>query len=256
MKIVIVMTYWNRQYQLNTTLKSIAETKHNDFEVVVVDDASKEDIVLGVHSFPIHVIKIKDKDKRWTNPEPAYNTGLKYAMTLKPDVIIIQNAECYHVGDVISYATKVTDKTYIAFGCFSLDKKNTFSPHDIEELIQKSKRRAQFDGDLAWYNHPIYRPNAFDFCAAVTADNMRLLNGYDERFSNGHAYGDNNLIERVAVLGLKVEITERPYVVHQWHYENEHPAYFIRLDTINKLLLLKLRENLSYKAKHIYTKDL
>lgn len=256
MKVVIVMTYWNRPYQLNVTLKSIAKTKHNDFEVVIVDDASKEDISLEDYPFPITILKIQDKDKKWTNPEPAYNTGLNYAMTLNPDVIIIQNAECYHVGDVIYYATTVTDKTYIAFGCFSLDQKNTFGPHDIEELIQMSKRRARFDGDLAWYNHPIYRPNAFDFCAAVTAKNMKLLNGYDERFSAGHAYGDNNLIERVNVLGLKIEITERPHVVHQWHYENENPAHFIRLDAINKLLLLKLREEHSYKAKHIYTKDL
>jgi glycosyltransferase involved in cell wall biosynthesis len=248
------MTYYNRQFQLYRTLRSIEESKHNDFEVIVVDDSSDQPVDRIVISFPVTVLRTKDK--KWTNPEPAYNLGLLHALSLNPDIIIVQNAECYHVGDVISYATKVTDSTYFAFSCFSLNQENTFKEHNIFELADRNRRPAKYDGDLAWYNHPVYRPNAFDFCVAVTTKNIKLLNGYDERFSDGHAYGDNNLIERVKILGLQIKIPLVPFVAHQWHYDKEHPADYVRLDARNKLLLLEVRKENLYRAKHIYTKDL
>jgi len=254
MKLILVMTYYERQLQLTKTLESLKKSEYKDFEVIVVDDDSRNDIFHNIKEYPVTVVKMKNK--RWTNPEPAYNMGLFLAMKANPDVIIVQNAECYHVGDVISYATKVTDSTYFAFSCFSLDRENTFKEHNVFYLADKNRRRANFDGDLAWYNHPVYRPNAFDFCVALTAKNMKLLNGYDERFSDGHAYGDNNLIERVGVLGLQVKIPLVPFVVHQWHYVTPHPVDYVRLEAKNKLLLLEIRKENSYRAKHIYTRDL
>ncbi len=254
MKVVIVMTYWNRQYQLNKTLLSFSRSEHTNFEVVVVDDKSDKPIVPILTSFPVTIIRVEDK--KWNNPEPAYNIGLKHALTLKPDVIIVQNAECIHIGDVIKYATTVTDKTYIAFGCFSLDQENTFKEFDIEALTAAHQHRINISGQLGWYNHPRFRPNAFDFCVAVTAPNMKLLNGFDERFSDGYAMGDCDLVERVKKLGLKIEITERPFVAHQWHYDWEVPAYFMRLHAKNKLIFLELKKQKHYRAKHIYTNDL
>ncbi len=69
MKIVIVMTYYERQFQLNKTLLSLLNSEHKDFEVVIVDDASPSDILLSKLPYSATVIKIKDK--KWTNPEPA-----------------------------------------------------------------------------------------------------------------------------------------------------------------------------------------
>lgn len=254
MKVIVVITYFDRQYQLTKTLESIKNSQHTNFEVVIVDDCSESPIVHNITEYPVTILRTINK--RWINPEPAYNTGLNYAMKKKPDVIIIQNAECYHVGDVISYATQVTDSTYITFGCFSLNDKNTFQDHNIVKLIQENPRRATIDGDLAWYNHPVYRPCAFDFCAAITAKNMKKLNGYDERFSTGWAYGDNYLLARVNMLGLKVEITERPFVVHQWHYTQRVEADWVRLNARNLLLYKQLTMLGEYKAKHLFTKDL
>lgn len=250
MKIVIVMTYFERQFQLTKTLESLKSSHHRNFEVVVVDDGSSVDIVHNITEYPVTVLKTQDK--KWLNPDPAYNTGLYYAMRLKPDIIMVQNAECYHVGDVISYAERVTDETYITFGCFSLDKKTTFKEHNIIELLQKYTNRARNDGELAWYNHPIYRPCAYDFCMAITANNMKKLNGFDERFSAGWAYGDNYLLARVKMLGLRIEITESPLVVHQWHYTNSS-----RPDSTSNLRLYeKLVQERKYRAEHIYTENL
>jgi glycosyltransferase involved in cell wall biosynthesis len=254
MKIVIVMTYYDRLFQLTRTLESLKLSHHKDFEVVVVDDCSSVPAVHSITEYPVHIITTKGKN--WINPEPAYNTGLYYAMKLKPDIIIVQNAECYHVGDVISYAARVTNETYISFGCFSLDEATTFNDHNIIELLQKYTNRARNDGELAWYNHPLYRPCAFDFCAAITANNMKRLNGYDERFSAGWAYGDNYLLARVKMLGLRVEITEAPLVVHQWHYNQPVPKDSVRLNAQNLLLYKNLVKKFNYRAEHIYTDNL
>jgi len=254
MKVAVVMSYYERQFQLTKTLESLKSSYHRNFEVVVVDDGSKEDIVHNITEYPLTVLKTENK--RWTNPEPAYNTGLYYAMKLKPDIIIVQNAECYHVGDVISYAERVTDETYISFGCFSLDKETTFKEHNIIELLQKHTNRANNDGELAWYNHPHYRPCAYDFCMAITANNMKKLNGYDERFSAGWAYGDNYLLARVKMLALRIEITESPLVVHQWHYNQPVPPDSVRLNAKNLLLYQELIKERKYRAEHIFTENL
>lgn len=254
MKVVIVMTYFERPFQLTKTLESLKSSHHHNFEVVVVDDGSPTPATHDITEYPVHIINTKGKC--WTNPEPAYNTGLYYAIRLKPDIIIVQNAECYHVGDVISYAERVTDETYITFGCFSLDEETTFKEHNIIDLLQTHTNRATSDGELSWYNHPKYRPCAYDFCMAITTNNMKKLNGYDERFSAGWAYGDNYLLARVKMLGLRVEITEAPLVVHQWHYNQPVPPDSVRLNAKNLLLYRELVKKPDYRAKHIFTENL
>ena len=254
MKVVIVMTYYDRQYQLTKTLESLKFSNHKDFEVIVVDDCSPVRAVHNITQYPVTIIRTENK--KWINPEPAYNTGLLLAMKKNADIIIIQNAECYHVGDVISYAERVTDESYISFGCFSLDEVTTFNTHDILALLKKHTNRAQNDGELAWYNHPHYRPCAYDFCSAITAKNMKKLNGYDERFSPGWAYGDNYLLARIKMLGLQIEITESPLVIHQWHYTQRVPADYVGLNAKNLLLYQELLKKPNYRAEHIFTENL
>jgi glycosyltransferase involved in cell wall biosynthesis len=256
-KVVIVMTYFERPHQLHKTLKSIAQTKYQNFEVVIVDDGSvKAPPPLYLSSFEITVLTTARKC--WTNPEPAYNTGLYYAMLRRPDVIILQNAECYHVGDVISAAAKVTDENYITFGCFSIDKANTFRQHEITALLQANELGASHDGQNAWYNHPQYRPVAYDFCSAITAKNMLALNGYDERLADGCGRGDDYLLQRIKMLGIKVEITAppAPFVVHQWHYDADVPADKAQRVERNRQLYAQMLLEGQPRAQHKYTKDL
>ena len=237
--IAIVMTYWNRPSQLAETLKSINQSEVADKHVVIVDDCSTRLPEIPEVNYPITILKTVDK--WWTNPEPAYNLGIDFALTFA-DKIIIQNAECYHVGDVIKYAVdNINDNNYISFGCFSIDEHTTFVKHDIKSLLNNVG--ASRDGQNAWYNHPVFRPVAYDFCSAITANNMNKLNGFDERLSKGCGYGDDYILYRIKLLGLKVEITEKPFVVHQWHYNSlplENKAALVAKSKINfgKLRLL------------------
>ena len=152
MKIEIVCTYFERLPLLIKTVESLKRYTRKNFELVVIDDGSVHDISIpGERTFPICVIKMMEKT--WTNSAIPFNRGFRFALSRDPDIIIIQNAECYHAGDILGYAEKhLTDKNYISFPCYSLSKNDTLPPMKI------NNRGAAVDGDSAWYNHPDYRP--------------------------------------------------------------------------------------------------
>jgi len=243
----LVCTYLNRQTELNKTLESFKKYDPKDFFVVVVDDCSREEVVLPELSFDVTVLKMKDKT--WAIGDPAWNTGLAYALQKNPDIIIIQNAECLHFGNILDYAKKITDETYISFGCYSQAK-----GEDPGSVI--NPRGATHDGESAWYNHPEFRPVAYHFCAAITANNMRKLNGFDERLCFGVGYDDDYLLHQIRCLGLRIEITSDPFVIHQWHEHTHYPGDEGTLFYQNRVLFEQLVKEHNYRAQHILTPDL
>lgn len=249
-KIVIVATYFQRQAQLVRTLKSIDKTSHRDFEMIIVDDGSPDSIILPPVNFPVTVIRTEGKD--WIDRDIPANIGFNEALKRGADIIISQNAECYHVGDVLKYALAVTDESYIAFSAFSEDHDHSGVEYDLNELIEANNSSITVQGGAGWYNHPVHRPVAFDFCAAMTRNTLVKLNGFDERFSYGLNYGDDDFVRRVKALGIRIEIPSDPFVVHQWHYSIPRKA--VDQDSIrNADLLAKLAEEGNTYASHIIT---
>jgi GT2 family glycosyltransferase len=111
--ISVVMTYWNRPEQLAKTLQSFKYSKSEDFNVLIVDNNSEQDIILPELPYEVTVMKLS----KGFHYLAAHNLGFWYALKKNPDIIIMQHAECYHQGDIISYAKNVTDENYISFGC-------------------------------------------------------------------------------------------------------------------------------------------
>lgn len=263
-KISIVLTYHNRQKLLEKSLHSFAESEYKDFNVVIVDDCSPKDIKLPKLPYQVDILKLENKT--WLNVAPVFNIGFKYALLANPDIIIFQSAECYHVGDVISYAARITDKDYISFGCFQIDKQSTLNGHDINALVKDFKPNQQGAsrdiGQNCWWNHPIYAREGLYWCAAITAKNLIKLNGIDERFSYGYAHEDSYFLYQIEALGLVIEITSSPFVVHQWHPAMWSPGKGDELTKKNIELLDEGRYRLhdcggkSYRSKHIITPDL
>lgn len=245
MKITILLTYLNRPESLQWTLKSFLKYNPKDFNVLIIDSDSSEDIILP--KLPYDVRIIKQRNEPWSDKYVCnLNIGFLYALEYNPDIIIFQHSECYHVGDVLNTAKKVTDENYISFGCYALGKDET--PESFEII----DRPCTQDGQRSWYNHPVIRPVGYNFCSAITAKNIVKLNGFDERFMHGCAYEDNYFLHQIAMLGLKVEITEDPFVLHQYHPVGWDGSKW----GINQRVYETLRQGREFRAKHILTPDL
>ena len=228
--ISIVSAYHNRKQLLYNTLKTIEPFyKNENFEFILVDDCSDEEHRVEEYSslFPfLKVIRLEKKDKWYVNPCVVFNKGFKES---KGDVVIIQNPECLHVGDVLKVAESIKDDEYISFGCYSISKdktelvtNNIESGLDIFNTIRPELKSVGSDGDNGWYNHPNIRPVGYHFCSAITKKNLVELGGFDERFAMGIAYDDNEFLLRIQKKGLKIKITSFPFVIHQWHYSSHN----------------------------------
>lgn len=242
------MTYFNRLPQLLNTLNSLIQ--YDDFNVVIVDDNSPEQLDLKIYPFDIHVLRLNRKE--WINPAPVFNFGFNHAIKeCKADIIVLQNAECYHAGDILSAVKKnLTDENYLSFAAYSLAKGQDITFRDF------NKKGAISNGDSAWYNHSVYRAEAFHFCCAITTDNLRKLNGFDERFAPVLGWEDNYFIHQIKTLGLKIKIIDDPYVLHQYHYDNKAFTFDADLYNYAHQLCEALKRDKQYRAVHSITPNL
>ncbi|MCK9281552.1 MAG: hypothetical protein M0P71_13080 [Melioribacteraceae bacterium] len=245
MKTAIVCTYISRQAQLNNTLNSFKQYNPDDFVVIVVDDGSPVDIILPELPFKVDILKLRDKT--WHNTCIPFNYGFIKALEYSPDIVIIQNAECLHNGDILSEAKKVTDANYLSFACYSLAQGEAPG-------VTIQNKAASFNDESSWYNHSIYRATGFHFCNAITAENLKKLNGFDERLWEGIAYEDNMFRHQIGNLGLRTDFIDEPFVYHQWH---DRP-YEINEDLVrrNYNLFISIENETSYRGIHVLTPDL
>lgn len=234
------MTYKDRPGQLRKTLESISRTKEKNYSVVVVDDESDvPPMISDVRLIPI-------TNKTWKNTCVPYNIGFANALAGDPDVIIIQNAECLHEGDVISHAKKVPIDEYWVYHCYSLAEGESAG-------IRTNNRGASFDHESAWYCHEVYRPKPYHFCSAIRTENLIKLNGIDERLADGIAYEDDIFLHQVKSLGLKIRYIHFPFVFHQWHFTPQRDPYLIKK---NAEIFAELSNQPFYRAVHTITPDL
>lgn len=218
--ISIVITYHNRREQFLRTLKSIKY--FGDPEIIVVDDASDQEHRLEDIG-GITLIRIAKEDKKWTNTCVPYNMGLAKA---KGDVIIIQNAECMHTGDILSYCKNLKRGVMFSFAAYSLDWDLPYTPEatdvrEVRKMVLREPPRTH-NGHHGWYNHTVHRPVGYHFCNAMLRVDLERVGGFDERYAPGLAYEDDEFLTRTKRAGINVQIIDDPFVVHQKHPRTDY----------------------------------
>ena len=263
MMISIVTAYYNRKKLFVKTLESIKSQKfEGSFEVIAVDDGSNENERLEdlIQEYPfLKVIRLEKENKWYHNSCIPFNIGFRAA---KGDKIIIQNPECFHYGNILKYTHQnLADNKYLSFACFSLDKTSTedidkiFANRQIDEVIAKNNECIKNDGDAGWYNHSIYRPKGYHFCTSIKKSDLHHLGGFDEMYSLGIAYDDDDLLSRIKKKKMDIQFIDSEIVLHQNHYSPnstsfENREYKTALIDRNKKLFTKL-SNKSYVTANI-----
>jgi len=246
MKISIVTSYFNRKNLLINTLNSLLITKHNNFEMIIVDDGSSdeerlEDLLI---SFPfIKLIRIEPEEKWYINPCIPFNKGIKMSTG---DIIILQNPECFHTDDIISFVNdNLSPEDYFVFGCYSLNLEKTnllIQDYKNYSAFTYNQRSVTHDGDDGWYNHSVFRPKAYHFTSAIYKSKMDELNGFDERFANGYGYDDDELLHRIKKI-CNVKIIDKPLVLHQYHYNKKKRSETPKNIQNNLVLFEEIKKN-------------
>jgi glycosyltransferase involved in cell wall biosynthesis len=237
----IVTAYHNRKNLFYNTLKTIKNSTIKDIEVIVVDDCSDDEHRLEdfISEFPfLKIIRLEKEDKWYVNPCVPFNIGFKEA---KGKIVIIQNPECLHVGDLLKTTSELKNDEYFSFACYSVNQNMTNILSEIEltqenilSTIDIEPRAISSDGDNGWYNHSYYRPVRYHFACAINKDKLDELGGFDERYAEGIAFDDNELLIRIDRMGLKTKIINNPFVVHQWHYSGNNYQHLDAVSLIQK----------------------
>lgn len=253
MKTSIVITYFNRREQFLRTLRSIRY--FGNPEIIVVDDGSEEDQRLeDVEG--ITLIRINKDDKKWANTCIPYNMGLARATG---DIIIIQNAECVHTGNILSYCeVKLRPGVMFSFAAFSLDRDLPSGSMEIPimglaPMILREPLRTR-TGHHGWYNHSKHRPCALHFCNAMYRSDMEMIGGFDERYAEGLAYEDDEILARIRRAGIEVIIIDNPFVIHQKHKRTDYSQATRAIYMRNKNLYdnVTLKEDIIKPPHNIY----
>jgi len=222
--ISIVTAYYNRKDLFYETLLSITRSKYKDIEFIAVDDGSSSEHRLEELSKEFSFLKIirLEKENKWyQNPCIPFNIGIRES---KGNIIVLQNPECLHVHDVLTYINDyVNDSNYITISAYGINQKlnRLISEYRNDNMIDylKSFPQQSYVGydSIGWYNHSKYRPVAYHFCSAITRYNMEKLNGFDERYALGIGFDDNEILYRIWRLGLNIIIEDKISVIHQYH---------------------------------------
>lgn len=260
--ISVVTAYYNRRELFIRTLNSIKRQQCPALlEVIAVDDGSDEKERLEDLTTEFSFLKIirLEKDMKWYhNSCIPFNIGFKAA---KGDKIIIQNPECLHFGNILAYTEHhLKEKEYLSFACFSLDKPSTDHleellqhPAELQQIIARDNFEIKAEGQSGWYNHSVYRPVGYHFCAAITRKDLNELRGFDELYSLGIAFDDAELLCRIRRKGILIRFVDEEIALHQNHYAPDATSYHNRsnraaLEWRNSEILRDITSSSTYTA--------
>lgn len=252
-KVSIVMTYYNRINQFINTLDTIEETKYPKhlIELICYDDRSDKEpciIDLSKYTYKIKLIYGEyERDKSIINSTYSYNNAFKY---INGEYVIIQNSECMHIGDIITYiVNNASDNNIISLPCWATANeeitdmvfKNRHNFEDLKNIVDREWDKLldyprEFKG---WYNEKYLRPQCLHFCNAMHIDVFKKVGLFDTKLCKCLGFDDNDYAERIMFnLNIDIIIPEHEYklfVVHQYHGKYNKPReYSLFLNSLNE----------------------
>jgi hypothetical protein len=228
-KFAIVMGYYNRKVQTLQMLESLKQYAGTyDVEVIIGDDMSDGDNLLDAHiseyAYKIRLIKIHATVKTWFNCAISYNVAF-HAMPDDTDIVIIQNPEVYHAGNILQHASQElgTEGKYLTYPVYASADSNF---NEIAVAAGRSSGSEPvnwlelFDRkEGSWLNHTVHaKGRNLHWLSALTASDMRRIGGFDARYANGYNYEDDDFRDRISrVCAINTVDSDNAMGLHLWH---------------------------------------
>lgn len=244
MKYSVLMPYYERANQLNSTLVSFDYhySDRRDYELILIEDG-KNNKNETEHRKLLNIIeKFKDRINinykispvsDSYNPSALFNQAAKEAQGV---FLVITNPECVHKVNILQGLDEEFAKdpgVYVVCGCESGFGFN---------LNLKSFDKFAYSHHM-WYQHSKHRNVLYHFCTAISKENYFRIGGFDERFMEGIAYDDNDFRDNVIHNGITPILRDDLLVVHLEHQRFRSDENIAMLMERNKRLYLnKSRE--------------
>lgn len=219
-EVSIVMTARNRAPLLGVTLETIARQGGFGFaEVIVVEDGRDDGETERLCRFygARYFLRRNRPNVPYSNPAVPINIGLRQA---QGEIVILQNAECRHVGNVIS-ALAAPHRSAPNLAVFAAV--SSLTPEGAHDH---------------WYVHPTLDagPRPFFFCGSMRRENFIRLEGMDESFK-GYGWEDDFFAFQIKRAGIDFRFLGDAVVEHQWH---PHSGFCYGIEETAKLYQEKM----------------
>ena len=155
------------------------------------------------------------------------------------EYVIIQNSECMHIGDIISYAyenLKYINNKLISFPCWATANEeiskelvdNRFNSNEVKKIVDSKWSLLDFPKELkGWYNHKTLRPECLHFCNAMHINTFKKIGLFNTKLVSLLGFDDNDFGQRIMFnKNIDLEIPDHNYnlfVVHQYHGKYNKP---------------------------------
>lgn len=222
MKVSIVISIKNRTKLFKRTLKLLQKQTMpaSDFEIIVVDDNSEEDVRLTLQlcakGMNVRYIKmdsrLNDFPVYW-GPAISNNVGFKAA---QGEVIMITGPEILQKETNLEYGYESAMKDQIAFGhvyhsgvgfVYMQDKNVTSHDWNFDRLVNSPQAKVR---DITYDTY-------YWFICTVKKEHVFRINGCDEEYMKGICGDDDDFANRIDALNVKKTHDFRMVGIHMDH---------------------------------------
>ena len=215
MKYSVLIPYYKRYEHFKVTLISFLTLygDRNDVEIIVIedyknyiDDNEHNKLLSLLSEFnQLNIIHLINNINTY-NPCLAFNLGVNKS---NGKYIILTNPECYHEMNILSGLDSMDlDTNYIVCAC-----KNTreWSFDIIDDRMCVNYSIAE------WYQHSTINNRKLHFCSIISKDNYIKIGGFDENYSKGIAYEDDDFRDTVIHNNIPIVCVDDLVCVHLNH---------------------------------------
>ena len=119
------------------------------------------------------------------NPAPLYNIG---AVRAQGKIHILTSPEIFHHADVLGGLDKEFEggeSKYVVCSC-----------KNVSDVVIREDFEVEYYAFIKWYQHSRYKNKQFHFCTAITEIDYMKLGGFDNLYTDGIGYDDDDFIRK------------------------------------------------------------